>query len=315
MTRVILPRTEAIFFLVFGVVFTGGGLSIFLFADGGGDELVKNVASLVACSTGLVLLVKSIFSFRNTRGMYIGGVLVKGLQNPLESPYFPKLKVVRSRRGYFELPLEQSRAGKVIGLFIGGLIFAGAPIAMFIGSGSAGSPTGVFLGLFLGIFVLVGLLLLFGAFHELLKIILVGRTHVEISREPVSPGDSIVVNLHQRGQFPITTARITLVGEEVAQWTETRGSGKNRSSHTVSRNHRFLEIVIVEGTGLRASNSAPILSGNTVIPENAMHSFSSFHCTIKWGIEVFLDIPRRPDVKEFHPLRVLPAPSSRRMSN
>lgn len=293
------------FVIIVGVVLFGIGMGWILGITSGDDLMVRYVFGIIFATVGLYLIVtNSLLLAKLPANSKLAGLLYEST-NFLEHPNFPKTNATRSRRGNIELHCEGTRVGKFIGLLITGLVFAGIPGGVLIGGAQTITGAGFFLTIFMGIFVLVGLVLLIFAVHALLRILLVGKTHVEIAAEPLQPGQKFRVYLFQEGTFPITSAKLVLVGEEVARWTESSG----KSSHTVVRTNRFCEIPIAEGTNLRASNSAPVLIGEGTVPVGAIHSFSTFPCTIRWGIELDLDIPRRPDVKELHQFRVAPIPA------
>ncbi|MCC5875200.1 MAG: hypothetical protein JJU11_03175 [Candidatus Sumerlaeia bacterium] len=296
---------------VVGLVLAAVGLTFVFGITRGDDSAAVYLFGILFAVVGLFVFVSHGLKWFSLPGRSRLTSLLYDGANFTDHPMFPKVRVSRSRRGHIELHCEQSRFTRVIGMLVGAALFAGVPIGILIGSGTSGLVERIFLTVFFGIFILVGLILFIAACHGILKILMVGKTHVEISAEPLQPGQKVRVYLYQEGQFPITSARLTLIGEEIARWTESSGAGRNRSSHTVVRTNRFCLAAIAEGTNLRASNSAPILQGDIVIPQHAMHSFSTFPCTIRWGIELHLDIPRRPDVKELHLFRVAPISARR----
>lgn len=235
------------------------------------------------------------------------GELLPGSRDFLKHPYFPSLRPRRSPSGRLILPRVVSRPFAILGPLLFGAVFLGVGLVVLLLSITSDSRGGALATLVIGvIFSLVGLGVMGGGIHGILRVLLVGRTRVEIDREPLSPGGRLRVELWQPGSFPITRAEIRLVGREMARWSES--SGSSRSSRRIIREHRFADETIAMSRDLAASNSMAILSGEATIPRDAMHSFKSRPCSIEWGIEVRLVIPRRPDVRELYGFRVTPTP-------
>ncbi len=215
---------------------------------------------------------------------------------------FPRGPLRRGPRGWPILRPQATRTQQTIGLFIGGLVFAGGPAyPIYLNVQDTWDLFTIFTVVFLSIFVLVGLLLLGAAVRALLTGILVSSTRVEISKEPVQPGESFRLALHQPGDFPITRTEVSIICTEIAQWTE----GGSKNTRTVRRESETYRHTIATIENTRASHHAPLLEAEAHLPADAMHSFETQGARIVWAAEVRLVIPRRPDVKDLYLFRVV----------
>ncbi len=210
-----------------------------------------------------------------------------------ENPCFPKLKVKRGGAGV-RLSASATPFTMFIGFSIAALIWNGITWGIMILG-----DVGTFGRVFLSIFALVGLLIAYGAIHSLLRCLMVGMTLVDVSREPLRPGERFRVSVYQEGSFPITSVEVALECQESATYRVGTDSTTVRETvHTAALGR--LE-------GIRAQGSStPILTCDARVPDDAMHSFKSSNNEIEWRIVVKMDIPRRPDVKDTFPFRVAP---------
>lgn len=302
-----IRRLGAMALLLFPLPFGLFGLGAIITALGDiGSEIGQLAGGVVFLAASLGMIGGAVALWRRS-GEPASGELLPGSRNFLQHPNFPNLAVARSPSGGVTLPRAASRRMTAVGSMLFGALFAGVGFfLLFLCYTSSSTTDRLFTGIGGGVFSLVGLSVMGAGIHGILRVVLVGKTRVDLDREPVAPGDRIRVQLWQPGSFPITRAEIRLVGREVAKWTESSGSGRNRSSRTVVREHRFVDEVLAGGEQLSASASHPVLRGEATIPRDAMHSFTTFPCSIEWAVEVRLVIPRRPDVKELYTFRVTP---------
>lgn len=195
------------------------------------------------------------------------------------------------------LKLELSHWGVVIGLSILALIWNGISWAGFVGALADREWVAV---AFLTLFVAIGLGLVGAVVHRLLRIFLLGNTHMEISAEPAMPGQRVRFVFEQEGQFTAEEATLRLVCLEWAQYRV--------GTSTRTEEHKVLDLPLATVAGFQSSAGNPLLlRGEFAIPEDAMHSFESPNNRVRWQLEAEVKIPGRPDVKDNFPFRVLPA--------
>ncbi len=235
------------------------------------------------------------FSSRRKKGKAFTGTA-------LESPNFPKVNTAgRGPRGGVLVKPEAGMWAKFIGLIIVSAFWNGISwFAMFQvtkelrrDGGFAWIPV-----IFIGLFCLIGIALVLGVFHALFRILLVGDTPLEISAEPLKPGERGKVSLYQKGSFEITEIIVSLVCREKVTYSQ--GTRRVTSTEEVSRTE------IVKQNNSRANNTGPVVEAEFLVPNNAMHSFKASNNVIEWGFEVKIDIPGKPDVNDFYPVRVMP---------
>ncbi len=216
------------------------------------------------------------------------------------SKFFPKARAKRGSRGGFLLGTEASPFARFLGLTFFAAFWNGiswfALYHVWNDFGSSGFK--YFPIIFIGFFCLIGLFVIGLAGHALLRCLLVGGTSLEIDRMPVRPGDRIRLTLRQKGDFEITSLTMKLICRETVRWRV--GTNTHTSMEDV------LSEVLHQGGNLRTTGSTPLVSCETSVPDDAMHSFKASNNQLGWGIEVTMDIPGRPDVKEFFEFRVIP---------
>lgn len=299
----------ALFFLPFlgmGLLFAIGPLSGLMEMEGesaGGlvfAALLGLVFAVVGAG-GVAAGALGVFGYQFRKNKRPKGKLVEARSHD-EHPNFPKApkKLKMGLRG-LRLRPASSAGGKALGLFLFALFWNGIVGFVSVKIYQEEGFGKVFLLVFMGIFILAGLLILGGAIHAFLRWMLVGDTTIEVSKECLAPGERLIVALYQPGDFAITSATVKLVGREQASY----GQGTDR----VTKKRYFFGEPVVSGTELRASNSGAILEGGIVLPANAMHSFKASNNEVQWLLEVEMDIPGRPDVKDEYPIRVAPLPA------
>lgn len=158
---------------------------------------------------------------------------------------------------------------------------------------------------FMGIFVLIGLLMLLGGVSLVIKAVLVGRQiaapTLTLDRLPLRLGERFDVLYEQpvRRACRIASVKLTLVCQE---WVRYRvGTDTRTATH---------EALSVEQVALRDTHVHP---GETItaraafeIPRAGMHSFEGHNNRIKWFIRVHTDIANWPDYTDDVPIQVTP---------
>lgn len=213
--------------------------------------------------------------------------------------YFPELKKppIRGPSGGVLLNPQASRKAQLFGVVFITLFWNGI-VSVFVVLALKDGVRGIHLigALCMTPFILVGLLLVWGTIHQLLLVMRVPPTLLEVGAELLAPGESTRVRLYQRGSFPINRATITLVYRETA----TTGSGDDERKHK----HEIVLRELADARDLHASDDRPIMNAELAIPGDAMHSFKTGRTSIEWLLRVKIDIPGRPDVKEELGIRV-----------
>jgi hypothetical protein len=149
----------------------------------------------------------------------------------------------------------------------------------------------------LGVFGIIGLMLLSSGIFGMIRVFLTGSTHLELSTEPVVPGNPVSWSIYQQGNYPVRQVEVALVcREEVRYRVGTR---------TVTKDQEVFRQELVRQPG-QADPNRPLVEGQLNIPSNASTSLSLPNNNLEWGMEVSLTIDRRPDNKIFIPFRVMP---------
>jgi|GEM_PF-746573 len=213
-----------------------------------------------------------------------------------------------SEDGPVTLDPTASRRKSFIGMLFFALVWNGivGTINFFFWKDAAGDWD-LMPAIFLGIFQLIGLILIGVAIRKLL-VMFAPHVVLELSRQAIPLGGSADL----RWRIPGTPGRVTkvtikLIGEESATY--------KRGTDTVTDTETFYVQVLVgsEDGGSVPEYRSPgrvMDSGDEIlaIPLETMHSFEAEHNKILWKLEVKADVPRWPDPKDTYPLTVLPMP-------
>lgn len=293
-----LPRIGGVFTIIFGSFFLVFAIGFILLGGGGGQALINQVVAGVFGIVALVIIahgLRRLFSPQDGRNAFPS---VSPATRIEDDPNFPKRAPLKQGTHGLRLlagapPFRTAIGCGCVALFWNGIV---ATIFGSIFSQGIGSDIGNLIGLL--IFGGVGLVLIGATVYQVLRAFLVGNTYVEVERELVRPGEEFRVTVIQPGDFPITSALVQLVCEEVARY--------RRGTDTITVREEVYCHEIGSRNGLTASSSAPIAQLRVMVPLEAMHSFYASNNTIRWFIRVKLDIPGRPDVNESYDFRVLP---------
>ncbi len=224
------------------------------------------------------------------------------VQDHEKHPNWPKVKTASGVRAT-KLSAAVSPHSKFIMIMLIALFWNGITWAAVIGIMSDGPSGGEFLLIlvFLGVFVLIGLVLLGASVHTFLRMFLVGGTTVEITKEPLLPGDSAQYFIVQSGDFQITELVVMLECIEQARYRQ--------GSSTTTVEDKVLELELAREQNVQARDRLPCHEGRFEIPPEAMHSFKASHNSIVWRLVVTMDIPNKPDVEDEFEFRVAPGRS------
>ncbi len=161
--------------------------------------------------------------------------------------------------------------------------------------------TPIFPFIILGIFALVGLVLIYAAVHHLMSRAKMHPPTLTISIEPLCLGETFQVAYEQAAKSAgkLNGVQLRLICQEQATYRQ------GTSTHTVTHD-ALSESFEVLGEG-NLDRMKPLMAKTEMqIPFDAMHSFSSDRNEIKWLIECHVDIPSWPDHKTVYALNVLP---------
>lgn len=195
---------------------------------------------------------------------------------------------------------HSSDFGKAIGLLVAGLFWNGI-VGIFVYQVLKGGFGGGswFIMAFLSIFVLVGLLIIYGFFHQLLVALGVGETIVEISADRLAPGQSFEVLVIQAGRMRLNELTLRLVCEEKATYRQ--------GTSTTTATEKVLDEVLLSAKDAEIDHARPLhVRGKGRIPFDAMHGFALGNNKLVWRIEAKGDVHRWPDFTREFAIEVRP---------
>ncbi|MEO1618781.1 MAG: hypothetical protein AAFV88_23220 [Planctomycetota bacterium] len=184
------------------------------------------------------------------------------------------------------------------------------------------------LGIIVGAFALVAVVLILGAFVAnpiagffglvvfspvalflggkfLLPRWLLGNVETELLTHQLTPGESILARLSFEPRRRVTVNAITakLSGSEVC----VSGSGSNRTTH---RNEFYDETRVLENATVLEAGVGKTFELEFPVPGDAPYSFDLPDNDLKWSIDLHVDIPRWPDWKRSLSFQVVPGQTS-----
>lgn len=143
----------------------------------------------------------------------------------------------------------------------------------------------------------------FGSIRKKLAEKKLGEVTVSIEPEVLAPGDEFVCKIQFQPQSEAKVLDITaeINGSEVV----TSGSGTSRTTYT---HELHSEVIHIQKEELRTFRPGlPVeLELHGEVPHDAPFSFNASDNSLKWSLELHIDIARSPDWKETHPLFVAP---------
>jgi hypothetical protein len=127
----------------------------------------------------------------------------------------------------------------------------------------------------------------------------VGPTQLEISAQPLHPGETYEVMLAQGGSGTFASLRVTLTLEEQATFTQGTDTRTDRITVWAHDIRTWGDLQLVPGARFEARESF-------MIPADAMHSFASEHNAVRWSIAVHGQPAGWPPFVRTFPLVVFP---------
>jgi hypothetical protein len=148
-------------------------------------------------------------------------------------------------------------------------------------------------------FVLIGVGLIAFFVRQLVITTGVGPTLVEVSEQPLYPGNHYRLFLSQTGRRKLARLELLLVCDEEATF--------RHGTDTRTETRRVHQQTLFEGDQLEVSGGVPLQTEcELAVPAGAMHSFKSAHNEVTWKILVKGSPARWPDFERSFPVLVYP---------
>jgi hypothetical protein len=203
--------------------------------------------------------------------------------------------------GPLELKPQMSPLGKFLGLVFVSLFWNGI-VSVFVfhvaGSWRSGQPDGC-ASAFLTPFVLIGLLLIYGAIRQFL-VLFNPRPHFTLNPGILTLGGTGYLQWRFTGRAGrVSRLTVVLEGREEAQY--------RRGTNTYTDRNTFASIPVID-----AAEAYTIANGSTSfsIPAETAPSFKASHNKILWSLKVCCEIPGWPDSDDEYEVLVRPAGAS-----
>lgn len=147
-------------------------------------------------------------------------------------------------------------------------------------------------------FGLASIALIAWAVKALLRWTLTGQTLVDVSPPVAVPGGALEVIVHQPGKFKISKCTVALVCEEQATYMH--------GTDTTTKTEEVQSIPVCDLQDMSTRKGQMLTRQTTIIPADVMPSFSANNNKIVWMIQVKMEVPRRPDVVQNYPFKLVP---------
>lgn len=149
-------------------------------------------------------------------------------------------------------------------------------------------------------FVLLGIGLIALFLRKLMLTTVVGSTLIEISDQPLRPGNRYRLFLSQTGRLKVSWLELLLVCEEEAAYRQ--------GTDTRIETRRVYQRRLLRREGFEVRASAPFEAECEVeVPAGAMHSFKSGHNEVAWKLVAQGSPVRWPDYRRSFPIIVYPS--------
>jgi len=232
------------------------------------------------------------------------GPFVSNGQAKPDLPYVPVPGSITDSPGTklaFRLPVAGSYAWALFAWLMAYLFWNGIVLVLVmivVGGFLAGDPDW-FLTIFVVPFVLIGIGLVFYFFRQLAVTTGIGPTLVEISHQPLQPGERYRLFLSQTGRLTMNWLELLLVCEEEATYSH----GTDRRTE----NRRIYQQPLFRREGFKVAGGTPFETECELeVPAGAMHSFKSGHNEVTWKIIVKGSPARWPTFERSFPVIVYP---------
>ena len=277
--------------IIFGVVFAGVPAFIAIRALRG-QRSSESQATLQR--PGVILPAPAlVVDYRSPgRTSMPAGALYAGV---LQSAPLPKMTTHPGRTLPVALDLGKSSDNPTAGLILS-IVWLLCTTPFFVGALLAKSWL---VTAFLGLFVLVGLVILFFTIRKL-----VSRTklpRVEVAEEPLYLGDTLRVHLAQPGPANISRLQVDLICRERVTYTV------GTTTRTEQKDVLVFPLLDDPG-GLIPRGGSKTHDLEWSIPKTSPATFFAKNNNVAWLIRIRADIINFPDYDEIYEVRVLPEP-------
>lgn len=236
----------------------------------------------------------SIFALVGGLGLAFAGRLQQS-KDPLAT--LPKAELPAG--GPIVLKPKHTPAAKFAGIFIGALVWNGfiSIFVYFVVFAEDAHKAPLFAKILIGIFALIGVLLIVGVFNSFLALFN-PRVRLTAQTTTVPLGGEMQFSWVVSGRSGmLQKLRVILEGREEATY--------RRGTSTSTDTQVFAEIAVFETSEREFLSQG---SARVVVPPGLMHTFEANHNKVLWRLRVRGEIPRWPDVDDEYPITVLPQP-------
>jgi hypothetical protein len=240
-------------------------------------------------------------------------LLTERLPSPRDFPNIPKDQNLTNSPGIrlaYRLPIAHSPGWRLLLLGVFTLLWNGLVAVLgwiAVSNHLAGRPDVYVLALAV-LFGLIGLLAIGHFCLRLLAATAIGPTSLEISQQPMYPGQSYQIFLSQAGRLSVRSLTVILVCEEEAtyrQGTDTRTERRRVHEEQLFRQENF-----------DIKPSAPFEHESKLqFPGKVMHSFQSDHNAVHWKFVVEGVVDKWSSFERKFPLLVYPKQLSNAKAN
>jgi hypothetical protein len=219
-------------------------------------------------------------------------------------PHIPAGKEITDSPGTklaFRLPIGTSPGWVLFGWAAACLAYNGV-VAIFAWGAIAGHLGGTpdwFLTIFIIPFAAIGVWLIVFFVRQLAVNTGIGPTMVEISDQPLYPGERYRLSLTQTGRLKINSLRVWLVCDEEATY--------RHGTDTRTESQRVYQQVLLDRDRLDLKRGQPFEANCEIeLPRGVMHSFKSEHNEVSWKVVVKGQVAAWPDYERCFPVIVYP---------
>jgi len=161
--------------------------------------------------------------------------------------------------------------------------------------------SGAGLGALFGIpFILIGIVMIVGAFWRTIASVKVAPPAIHVSKERVRIGENFSVTYEQSFRMPseVLDSKVELIFRESATYQQ----GTDTRTDTHEEVIDFFESPAKRFERGEKSHE----SGTFEIPKDAMHTFNQSKNKLQWFVRVDVDVQGWPDMVEEYEIQVLP---------
>jgi hypothetical protein len=127
------------------------------------------------------------------------------------------------------------------------------------------------------------------------------QARVEVSAQPLHPGEEFEVFVSQPGPLRLRCLRVCLVCQEEASYGE--------DSELPTEKRRAEQIEVLREEAFAIGRGFPYEERRAArVPPRAMHSFEAKHNKVRWLVAVAGDVAGGPSFEQLFPVVVHPAP-------